>query len=135
MTETCAGCLKNLLVYVCVTSQTRYAGAQQTFNARLTHAWDTLLKQYLIKSEHACTVHWRVSNMRRTRSKCIQCPCNAHRTYLKRIRHTPRLRRASRKFLSMFKKFLSRNTHGARSYLQRRISTCTKRTKPCVTRF
>ena len=108
MTETCAGRIENLKVleYVCVMSQTRYAratGAQQTFNARFTHAWGTQLKQYLIKSKRACSVHWRTSNARQTRSKRIQRACNAHGTYSKRIRHTPGTRRVSRKFLSMFK--------------------------------
>ena len=40
VTEACAGRVKYLkdFEYVCVTSQTHYAGAQQTFNAHLTHA-------------------------------------------------------------------------------------------------
>ena len=64
VTEACDGRIKNLKVFehACVTSQTRVAsatGAQQKFKARLTNAWDTLLKQYLIKSERTCSVHWR----------------------------------------------------------------------------
>ena len=128
MTEACAGRIKNfkVLEYICVTSQTRYAratGAQQTFNTRLTRAWDTLLKQYLIKSERACSVHWRASNVRRTRSKRIQRACNARGTYSKRIRHTPGTLLASTKFLSMFKFFLIPNAHETRddfSDVQRR---------------
>ena len=90
MSEACAGLMKNLinLEYVCVASKTRYAGAtgaQQTFNARLTHPRGTLPKRYLIKSERACGVHWRASNVRRTRSKRIQRASNAHGTYSKRI--------------------------------------------------
>ena len=80
---------------------------QRTFNARLTHAWGTLLKQYLIKSERAWSVHWCDSNVRQTRSKRIQCACSARGTYSKRISHTPETRRASREFLSMFIFFLS----------------------------
>ena len=110
MSEAGAGRIKNLKVleYVRVASQTRYAratGAQQTFNARLTHAWGTLPKRYLIKSQRACGVHWRAQNVSRTRSKRIQRTCNAHGTYSKRIRHTPETHRTSRKFLSMFKLF------------------------------
>ena len=105
MSEACAGRIKNLinLEYDCVASKTRYAratGAQQTFNARLT-----LPKRYLIKSERACSVHWRASKVRRTRSKRIQRTSNAHRTYSKRIyiiRLTAGTRRTSRKFLSIF---------------------------------
>ena len=95
VTEACAGRIKISKFQVgdvCVTSQTRYAratGAQQTFSARLTHAWGTLLKHYLIISERACSVHWCASNMRRTRSKRIQRAWNALGTYSKRIRHTP----------------------------------------------
>ena len=114
MTEACSGRIKifKVLEYISVTTQTRYAratGAQQTFNTRLTRAWGTLLKQYLIKSKRACSVHWRASNVRRTRSKRIRRACNARGTYSKRIRHTPGTRRATRKFLSMFKKNLSPN--------------------------
>ena len=75
-----------------------------------SHAWCTLLKKYLIKSERACSVHWRACNVHQTCSKRIQRACNARGTYSKRIRHTPGTRRASRKNLSMFKKFLSINT-------------------------
>ena len=138
MTEACAGRIKNLKVleYICVTSQTHYArvtGTQQTFSARLTHAWGTLLKQYLIKSERACSVHWCASNVRRTHSKRIQRACNARGTYSKRIRHTPGTRRASRKFFSMFKTFLSPNAPGARSDIYQRAPSVhhayTKHTK------
>ena len=90
----------------CATSQTCYAhaiGAQQTFNERLTHAWGTLLKQYIIKLERACSAHWRALNVRQTRLKRIQCACNARGTYSKRISHTAGISRASRKVLSMFK--------------------------------
>ena len=133
MTEACVGRIENLkiLEYVCVTSQTHYAqatGAQQRFNACLTHAWGMLLQLYLIKSKCACSVHWRASNVRQMRWKCIQGACNACGTYSIRIRHTLGTCRVSRKFSSMFKKFLSPNAPGARSDLQRRISTCTKRT-------
>ena len=55
------------------------------FRYGLTHPWGTLPKQYLIKSERACSVHWRASNVRRTRSKRIQRTSNAHGTYSKRI--------------------------------------------------
>ena len=79
-------------------------GAQGTLNACRTHAWGTLLKQYLIKSEHAWSVHWRAS-------KRIQRACSARGTYSKRISHTPGTRRASRKFLSMFQIFLIPNAH------------------------
>ena len=89
-------------------------GAQRTFNARRTHARGTLLKQYLIKSERAWSVHWRASNVRQTRSKRIQRACSARGTYSKRISHTPGTRRASRKFLSMFKKILIPNAHDTR---------------------
>ena len=88
--------------------------AQRTFSARLTHAWGTLLKQYLIKSECAWSVHWRASNVRQTRSKHIQRACSAHGTYSKRICHTPGTRRASRKLLSMFKIFFIPNVHETR---------------------
>ena len=123
-----------MLEYVCVTSQTRYArttGAQQTFSARLTHAWGTLLKQYLIKSERACSVHWRASNVRRTRSKRFQRACNARGTYSKRIRYTPETRRASRKFLSMFKLFEPKHAWSAKRLTATYIvhQACTKRTK------
>ena len=110
-----------VLEYVCVTYQTRYAratGAQKTFSARLTHAWSTLLtEQYLIKNGTcACSVHWRASNVRRMHSKRIQRDCNARGAYSKRIRHTPGTRRASRKNLSMFEKFLSPNQGGAATF-------------------
>ena len=49
--------------------------------------------------------------MRQTRLKHIQRACSARGTYSKRISHTPGTRRASRKFLSMFKNFLIPNTH------------------------
>ena len=137
MTEACARRIKNLKVfkYVCVTSQTCYAHAtgtqqtQQTFNVRFTHTWDMLLKQYLIKSESACSIHWRALNVRQMRSKHIQRTCNVRGTYFKRTRHTPWTRRASRNFLSMFKNYLSPNAPGACSDSQQRISTCTKSTK------
>ena len=89
-------------------------GAQRTFNARRTHAWGTLLKQYLIKSDRAWSVHWRASNMRQTRSKRIQRACSARGTSSKRISHTPGTRRTSGKFLSMFKFFLIPNAHETR---------------------
>ena len=79
------------------------------FNARFTHAWGTLLKQHLIKSERAWNVHWRASNAHQTRSERIQLACSARETYSERISHTPETRRAFRKFLSMFKTFLSPN--------------------------
>ena len=40
--------------------------AAKTFNARLTQAYATLLKQYLIKSERAFCVHWRALNVHQT---------------------------------------------------------------------
>ena len=81
--------------------------AQRTFNARRSHASGTLVKQYLIISERAWSVHWHASNVRQTRSKRIQRTCSPRGTYSKRISHTPGTHRASRKFLSMFKFFSS----------------------------
>ena len=110
----------------------KHTGTQQTFNTRLTRAWDTLLKQYLIKSKRACSVHWRASNVRRTHSKRIQRACNARGTYSKRIRHTPGTRRASRKFLRMFKFFKPKRAWSAQRLLATYSDahrTYTKRTK------
>ena len=73
---------------------------------RVSH---TLLKQHLIKSELAWNVHWRASNTHQTRSECIQRACSVRGTDSGRISHTPETRRASRKFLSMFKISLSPN--------------------------
>ena len=85
--------------------------AHRTFSTRLTHAWGTLLKQYLIKSERAWSVHWRASNVRQMRSKRIQQACRARGTYSKRISHMPGTHRASGKFLSMLENFLIPNAH------------------------
>ena len=101
---------------------------QRTFNARLTHAWGTLLKQYLIISERAWSVHWRASNVRQTRSKRIQRACSARGTYSKRISHTPGTRRASRKFLSMFIFFFIANAHETRDDFKRHTATRAGRT-------
>ena len=92
--------------YVPDTLSTRYRRAANVQRAP-THAWGTLLKQYLIKLKRACSVHCRAWDVRQMRSKRIQRACNARGTYSKRISHTPGTRRASRKFLSMFKFFLS----------------------------
>ena len=96
---------------------------QRTFSACLTHAWGTLLKQYLIKSERAWSVQWRASNVRQTRWKGIQCACSTRGTYSKRISHTPGTRRASSKFLSMFKIFLIPNAHETRDDFYRHTAT------------
>ena len=81
--------------------------AKHALHARFTHAWGTLLKQRLIKSERAWNVHWRASNARQTRSERIQRARSARGTYSGRKSHTPGTRRAFRKFLSMFKFFLA----------------------------
>ena len=97
------------------------------FNARFTHAWGTLVKQHLIKSERAWNVHWRASNARQTRSERIQRVCSARETYSGRISHTPETRRAFRKFLSMFN-FFSPKERNAQRLLKRRTATSAGRT-------
>ena len=70
-----------------------------------TQAWGTILK-----NRDAHVAYTGVpKNVRQTCSNGIQRACNACGTYSKRIKHTHGTRRASRKFLSMFKSFLSRN--------------------------
>ena len=97
------------------------------FNARFTHAWGTLVKQHLIKSERAWNVHWRASNARQTLSERIQRACSARGTYSGRISHTPETRRAFRKFLSMFN-FFSPKERNAQRLLKRRTATSAGRT-------
>ena len=93
------------LRYVPDTLSTRYRRAsnvQRAFHTSLGHATEATL-------EHTWNVHWRASNARQTHSERIKRACSARGTYSGRISHTPETRRAFRKFLSMFKNFLSPN--------------------------
>ena len=62
-------------------------------------------------------------DVRQTCLKRIQRACNPCGTYSKRISHTPGTRRASRKFLSMFKIFLIPNAHETLDDFQRHKAT------------
>ena len=88
-------------------------GAQRTFNARHTrlgHATEAISHKIGTRVERTLECLKSVPNA----FEAYSTACSARGTYSKRISHTPGSRRASRKFLSMFKRCLIPNAHETR---------------------